>query len=64
MSQLKSIRVGDVDLETEVLGDGEPVLLIQTALTADELRPLAEQVVRRGGYQAILYHRRGYAGSG
>lgn len=61
---LKSISVGDVDLEAEVMGDGEPVVLIQTALTADELRPLAEQMARSGGYQVIHYHRRGYAGSG
>jgi pimeloyl-ACP methyl ester carboxylesterase len=59
----KSIRVGNVDLEAKVMGDGEPVVLIQTALTADELRPLAEQMAR-GGYQMIHYHRRGYAGSG
>ena len=61
---LRSIRVGDVDLETEVMGDGEPVVIIQTALTADELRPLAQQLARSGGYQVIHYHRRGYAGSG
>ena len=64
MSQLRSIRVGDVDLETEVMGAGEPVVVIQTALTADELRPLAEQLARTRGYQVIHYHRRGYAGSG
>ncbi len=64
MSALGPVRVGDVDLETEVIGEGEPVVLVQTALTADELRPLGEQVVRSGGYQVIHYHRRGYAGSG
>jgi pimeloyl-ACP methyl ester carboxylesterase len=64
VSQWKSIRVGDVYLETEVSGEGEPVVLIQTALTADELRPLGEQVIRSGDYQVIHYHRRGYAGSG
>ncbi len=60
----QSITVGDVDLEVEVVGDGEPVVVIQTALTADELRPLAEQTARSGGCQVIHYHRRGYAGSG
>ena len=64
VDQWRSLRVGDVDLETEVMGEGEPVVIIQTALTADELRPLAEQVARSGGYQVIHYHRRGYAGSG
>jgi len=46
------------------MGDGEPVVVIQTALTADELRPLAQHMSRSGGYQVIHYHRRGYAGSG
>jgi pimeloyl-ACP methyl ester carboxylesterase len=60
----KPITVGDVDLEVEVLGDGEPVVVIQTALTADELRPLAQKTARSGEYRVIHYHRRGYAGSG
>jgi pimeloyl-ACP methyl ester carboxylesterase len=64
VDQLKSIRVGDASFETEVMGDGEPVVLIQTALTADELQPLAKRVARSGGYRVIHYHRRGYAGSG
>jgi pimeloyl-ACP methyl ester carboxylesterase len=38
-------------------------VLVQTALTADELRPLADQPGLRNGYRRILYHRRGYAGS-
>ena len=46
VDQWESISVGDVDLETEVMGEGQPVVIIQTALTADELRPLAEQVAR------------------
>jgi pimeloyl-ACP methyl ester carboxylesterase len=54
-----------VDLEAEVLGAGEPVVVIQTALTADELRPLALQMATRlgAGDQVVHYHRRGYAGS-
>ncbi|MGZ6781042.1 MAG: alpha/beta fold hydrolase [Nocardioidaceae bacterium] len=58
------VSVGDVDLEVEVMGHGEPVVIIQTALTADELRPLAERTAVSGGYQVSHYHRRGYAGSG
>jgi pimeloyl-ACP methyl ester carboxylesterase len=37
---------------------------VQTALTADELRPLAGQIASRGGFKVVHYHRRGYAGSG
>lgn len=60
----KLVTIGDVDLEVEVMGDGEPVVVVQTALSADELRPLAEQTALSGDYQVIHYHRRGYAGSG
>jgi pimeloyl-ACP methyl ester carboxylesterase len=37
------------ELAVEVLGQGEPVVVVQTALTADELRPLARQLARHGG---------------
>lgn len=43
-------------------GSGEPVVFIQTALTADELKPVAEDPAL-DGYRRILYHRRGYARS-
>lgn len=43
-------------------GWGEPVIFIQTALTADELKPVASQPVL-DGYRKILYYRRGYVGS-
>ena len=47
-----------------MLGQGESVVVIQTALDADELLPLAEHIAATRRYQAISYHRRGYAGSG
>lgn len=57
-----SIAVRDVRLESFDWGSGEPVVFIQTALTADELRPVATDP-GLDGYRKILYHRRGYAGS-
>lgn len=57
------MRVGDAALEVKVRGIGEPVLLVQTALTADELLPLAIQPALADAYRVIMYHRRGYAGS-
>src|SRR4051812_9027098 len=63
MSTMQLMAVGDVSLEVCDRGTGEPVLLVQTALTADELRPLAEQLLQRGGSRTVLFHRRGYAGS-
>ena len=38
-------------------------MFVQTALTADELLPLASQVALVEGYRKVVYHRRGYAGS-
>jgi pimeloyl-ACP methyl ester carboxylesterase len=57
------VEVGAIELEVRDVGTGDPVVLVQTALTADELAPLAEHLVARGGHRAIVYHRRGYAGS-
>ena len=59
---LRRVRAGDGMLEVEDVGSGEPVVVIQTALAADELRPLAEGIARHG-YRVLHYHRRGYAGS-
>jgi pimeloyl-ACP methyl ester carboxylesterase len=53
----------DVELEVDVRGAGEPVVLIQTAVTADELVPLARQPQLRDAFQVVLYHRRGYGAS-
>ena len=60
---MRLVEVGDIELEVHDLGQGDPVVLVQTALTADELAPLSAHVVTRGPYRAIAYHRRGYAGS-
>jgi pimeloyl-ACP methyl ester carboxylesterase len=49
-------------LEVLDLGDGAPVLMIQTGLTADELLPLALQP-DLAGHRRLVLHRRGYAGS-
>jgi pimeloyl-ACP methyl ester carboxylesterase len=57
------VRVDGAELEVDVRGSGEPVVLIQTALTADELRPLMNQPGLRDHFMLMHYHRRGYAGS-
>jgi pimeloyl-ACP methyl ester carboxylesterase len=61
---MRSVALDQTELEVDVRGSGEPVVLIQTALVADELLPLAMQPPLRDEYQLIVYHRRGYAGSG
>lgn len=64
MSALEIIAAGDVDLEVEVTGDGEPVVIIQTALSVDELRPLAQRTAAHGRFRVVHYHRRGYPRGG
>jgi pimeloyl-ACP methyl ester carboxylesterase len=59
----RNLPVADATLEVNVRGSGEPVVFIQTALTADEFVPLASQPALADAYRVILYHRRGYAGS-
>jgi pimeloyl-ACP methyl ester carboxylesterase len=60
---MRRVAVDGAELEVEVEGSGEPVLLIQTALVADEFLPLASQPALRDHYRVIRYHRRGYAHS-
>ena len=60
---MRLVEVGGIELEVDDLGTGDPVVLVQTGLTADELAPLAEHLVAHGEYRAIVYHRRGYARS-
>jgi hypothetical protein len=58
------IRVDDAEIEYEVRGDGEPVLLIPPSVVIDSLaHPLLRQPELAGGYRLIHYHRRGWAGS-
>ena len=55
-------HVNDVELEYEVRGEGEPVLLIHGAHIANAMTPLLDEPALEG-FQLIHYHRRGYAGS-
>lgn len=57
------VSANGADLEVIIRGSGEPVVLIQTALTPEEFAPLADQPVLHNRYQLVRYHRRGYAGS-
>lgn len=60
---MRLVSIGEADLEVDVRGSGEPVMLIQTALTADEFLPMARQPTLEESYRVILYHRRGYGRS-
>jgi pimeloyl-ACP methyl ester carboxylesterase len=59
---VKSVEVNDVELEYEVIGTGEPVLLISPVF-ADGFLPLLSEPALADRYQLIRYHKRGWVGS-
>lgn len=60
---MERAEVNGVELEYEVQGAGEPVLLLHGGLLADENTPLAREATLNERYQVVNYHRRGFAGS-
>jgi 3-oxoadipate enol-lactonase len=58
---METARVNGVELEYEVSGSGEPVLLISPVLADGFLPLIAEPSLER--YQLVRYHKRGWAGS-
>ena len=54
----------DNELEYEVCGDGEAVLMIHGGLVAGSFLPLMRESALADHYRLIRYHRRGHAGSG
>ena len=59
---MRRARVNGIELEYEVIGAGEPVLMISPVL-ADGFRPLVRERALTDRYQLITYHRRGWVGS-
>jgi pimeloyl-ACP methyl ester carboxylesterase len=59
---MDSVKVNGVELEYEVRGAGEPVLLIDM-LIADCFVPLLPEPALARGHQLIRYHKRGWVGS-
>ena len=59
---METVNVNGVDLDYEVVGAGEPVLLISPVL-ADGFVPLLAEPALADRYQLIRYHKRGWAGS-
>lgn len=55
--------LGDVQLDYELHGDGEPVLLIHPGIFADWFTPLFRQSPLTGQYRLVHYHRVGCVGS-
>ena len=59
---MKIAKVNGVELEYEVVGSGEPVLLISPVL-ADGFVPLLSEPALVDHYQLIRYHKRGWVSS-
>src|SRR6266542_5288728 len=51
------------EIEYEVAGAGEPMLLIHCSVIAEGGKPLMSAPALADRYRVIRYHRRGYAGS-
>ena len=62
-THMQRARVAGAELEFEVTGAGEPVLLIHGALIAESYRPLCAEPALNSRYSLVRFHRRGYAGS-
>jgi pimeloyl-ACP methyl ester carboxylesterase len=55
--------IDDIELEYEVRGAGEPVVLMHAGVFADWFRPLLQQPALTNSHLLVRYHRIGYAGS-
>src|SRR5688500_761417 len=55
--------INEFELEYEVRGEGEPVLLIHGSIIGDAFAPLLSQTTLSRRYRLINYHRRGFDGS-
>jgi len=61
--RMERVEVNGVELEYEVRGSGEPVLLIHGSHLCGSFVPLMTQPVLTEHYTLIRYHRRGFRGS-
>ena len=55
------VNLDGVNLEYDVQGSGEPVLLIHGSIVADAFFPLLVEPRLTSHYRVIAYHRRGWS---
>jgi pimeloyl-ACP methyl ester carboxylesterase len=63
LRQMERADLDGVELEYEVRGSGEPVVLVHWGVCAAWSRPLLEARPLSHGYLQVSYHRAGFAGS-
>ncbi len=56
-------KIDGAELEYEVRGSGEPVVLVHAGIFADWFKPLLDDHILTSRYRVVSYHRIGYAGS-
>src|SRR5262245_58810844 len=62
-ASMQRVHLNGADLEYEVQGSGEPLLLIHGSILADAYHALRAEPRIANAYRVISYHRRGFAGS-
>ena len=60
---MKQAVLDGIELEYEIRGAGEPVVLVHHGAGVDWFNPLLEEPVLSDRYRLVRYHRAGYAGS-
>jgi pimeloyl-ACP methyl ester carboxylesterase len=60
---MQRTTLNGAEIEFEVRGSGDPLLLIHGSILADAFLPLLIEPEIANHYQVINYHRRGFAGS-
>lgn len=60
---MHTATVNGARLEYDLIGAGEPVVLLHGGLLADENQPLAHEQGLTSRHRVLQYHRRGFAGS-
>ena len=63
MNPVERAALDGVELEYELAGSGEPVVLIHAGVCAEWFAPLLAQPTLRDRFRILSYHRAGYAGS-
>jgi pimeloyl-ACP methyl ester carboxylesterase len=64
MSEMERVEVDGLELEYELRGSGDPVVLIHWGVSATWAEPLLEEPSLAGRYRLLSYHRGGFGGSG
>jgi hypothetical protein len=61
MKRLARAALEGIELEYEVRGAGEPVVLVRAGLVAEWFQPLLQEQALTDRYRVVSYHRVGYA---